>query len=189
MKRLIAPLSVALLITLTGCGIGSKPSTSDGGDTKSSSSSSSSSTESGGESESTGPQSAPFGQAVTVSTDSGTKLKLTIGAPSDYTGAADFEPEKGKYVVIDASAELASGVAGNVSEDEFVIVDAKGNRYEPAIASMEISGSFIKLLTDKGKAETGKIIYDVPADASGLTVEYSPTDVDSKPLGLLATWK
>ncbi|TDD56608.1 DUF4352 domain-containing protein [Saccharopolyspora elongata] len=187
MKRLIAPLSVALLITLSGCGIGSKPSTSDGGDTKSSSSSSS--TESGGESESTGPQSVSFGQAATVSTDKGTQLKLTIGAPTDFTGKADFEPEKGKYVVIDASAELAKGVAGNVSEDEFVLVDANGNRYEPAIASMEISGSFIKLLTDKGKAETGQIIYDVPADATGLKVEYSPTDVDSKPLGMLATWK
>ncbi|MGW5790981.1 hypothetical protein ACWEV3_10275 [Saccharopolyspora sp. NPDC003752] len=178
---------MALLITLAGCGVGSKPNTSDGGDTKSSSSSSS--TESSGESESTGPQSASFGQAVTVSTDKGTQLKLTIGAPTDFTGQADFEAEKGKYVVIDASAELAKGVAGNVSEDEFILVDAKGNRYEPAIASMEISGSFIKLLTDKGKPETGKIIYDVPADATGLTVEYSPTDVDSKPLGMLATWK
>jgi hypothetical protein len=184
LKRLIAPLAAALLITLTGCGIGAKPSSSGGGNSGSSESTSQSS-----ESESTGPKTVSFGQSVKVTTDKGTQLELIIGAPTDFTGQADFEAEKGKYVVVDASASLAKGVAGNVSEDEFILVDSKGGRYEPAIASMEISGSFIHLLTDKGKPETGKIIYDVPADATGLTVEYSPTDVNSKPLGLLATWK
>lgn len=185
LKRLIAPLAAALLITLAGCGVGAKPQSSGGGDSKSSSETSQSS----GESESTGPQSVAFGQPVTVKTDQGTKLKLTIGAPTDFTEKTDFEPEKGKYVVVDAEAALAAGVAGNVSEDEFTLVDSNGNRYEPAIASMEISGSFIELLTDRDKPVTGKIIYDVPKDASGLTVEYSPTDVNSKPLGLLASWK
>jgi hypothetical protein len=183
LKRLIAPLAAALLITLAGCGVGAKPSSSSGSNSGSGGSTSQSS-----EAESTGPQTVAFGQSVKVNTDKGTQLELTIGAPTDFTGEATFEPEKGKYVVVDASAALAKGIAGNVSEDEFILVDSKGNRYEPAIASMEISGSFIHLLTDE-KPETGKIIYDVPVDATGLTVEYLPTDLDSKPLGLLATWK
>ncbi|PKW13648.1 protein of unknown function (DUF4352) [Saccharopolyspora spinosa] len=185
LKRLIAPLAAALLITLAGCGVGAKPQSSGGGDSKSSSETSPSS----GESESTGPQSVAFGQSVTVKTDQGTKLKLTISAPTDFTEETDFDPEKGKYVVVDAEAALAAGVVGNVSEDEFCLVDGEGNRYEPAIASMEISGSFIELLTDKDKPVTGKIIYDVPTDAPGLTVEYSPTGVNSKTLGPLASWK
>lgn len=185
MKRLIAPLAAALLIILAGCGVGAKPQSSGGGDSKSSSETSQSS----GESESTGSQSVAFGQSVTVNTDRGTKLKLTIGAPTDFTEETDFDPEKGKYIVVDAEAALVAGVAGNVSEDEFTLIDGKGKRYEPAIASMEISGSFIELLTDKDKPVAGKIIYDVPKDASSLAVEYSPTGFNSKPLGLLASWK
>ncbi|MCI2423499.1 DUF4352 domain-containing protein [Saccharopolyspora sp. K220] len=186
MKRLIAPLAAALLIGLAGCGA-AESDASDGGNSASTEGTSQSGTES---EESTGPQNVAFGQPITFQADEDTQLQVTIGAPADYDAAqADFPPEKGKFVVVEGQASLLKGIAGNVSEDEFILVDAQGNRYEPAIASMEISGSFIHLLTADGEVATGQIIYDVPADATGFTVEYQPTDSNSQPLGLAATWK
>ncbi|MGP4018431.1 DUF4352 domain-containing protein [Saccharopolyspora sp. 5N708] len=186
MKRLIAPLAAALLIGLAGCGAASSDA-SGSGDSASTEGSSQGSTQS---EESTGPQSVAFGQPIKFSPDDESELQVTVGAPADFDAAqAEFPPEKGKFIVIEGQASLLSGIAGNISEDEFTLVDSQGNRYEPAIVTMDISGAFIHLLTANGEVATGKIYYDVPADATGFTVEYQPTDSNSQPLGLVATWK
>ncbi|MDA3630643.1 DUF4352 domain-containing protein [Saccharopolyspora oryzae] len=184
MKRLIAPLAAALVIGLAGCGpaVPTVPKTS----TDSSSSESGSSETGEASGETTGGPVA-FGESVEVKKDAGAKLKVSIAAPADLDPAqASFPPEVGKYVAVDASAELLAGTVDNISDDEFTLVDAQGNRYEAATVTLD--NMFLHLLTE-GEPVSGKIVYDVPADATGFTVEYAPTDANEKPMGVLATWK
>ncbi|MER7011114.1 DUF4352 domain-containing protein [Saccharopolyspora sp. NPDC000359] len=128
-----------------------------------------------------------FGEFAEVKKDMGARLKVSIGAPADYTATDSiFEPEVGKFVSVSAQAELLAGTVENISEDEFTLVDAQGNRYEPTTVSLD--DMFLHLLSE-GEPVSGTIVYDVPADASGFTVEYEPTDLNEKSLGVLASWK
>ncbi|MGW1681676.1 DUF4352 domain-containing protein [Saccharopolyspora sp. NPDC002376] len=179
MKRLIAPLAAALVIGLAGCGPAVPKETTTSTD--------SSSSESGQATEESSSGQVAFGESAEVKKDVGAKLKVSIAAPADLDPAqVSFSPEVGKYVAVDAQAELLAGTVDNISDDEFTLVDAQGNRYEAATVTME--NMFLHLLTE-GKPVSGKIIYDVPADATGFTVEYAPTDANQKPMGVLATWK
>lgn len=184
LKRLIAPLATAaLLIGLAGCvpGIPTPPRNTESGSSETSSS------ETGQASEETTGGPVAFGEFAQVSKDLGAKLKISIGAPADLDPAqASFPPEVGKYVAVDAQAELLAGTVDNISDDEFTLVDSQGNRYEAATVSLD--NMFLHLLTE-GEPVSGKIVYDVPADATGFTVEYAPTDSQEKELGVLASWK
>ncbi|MDA3645948.1 DUF4352 domain-containing protein [Saccharopolyspora indica] len=184
MKRLIAPLATAaLLIGLAGCvpGMPTPPSNPESGSSETGSS------ETGQASEETTSGPVAFGEFAQVSKDLGAKLKVSVGAPADFTPTDSlFEPERGKYVAVDAQAELLAGTVDNISDDEFTLVDSQGNRYEAATVSLD--NMFLHLLTE-GEPVSGKIVYDVPADATGFTVEYAPTDSQEKELGVLASWK
>lgn len=180
MKRLIAPLAATLLIGLAGCGAAVPTPTP--GNTDSSSSS-----ETGQASEETTSGPVTFGEFAQVSKDLGATLKVSIGAPADLDPAqVSFPPEVGKYVAVEAQAELLSGTVDNISDDEFTLVDAQGNRYEAATVSLD--NMFLHLLTE-GQPVSGQIVYDVPADATGFTVEYAPTDSQEQEMGVLASWK
>ena len=180
MKKLIASLSVALVVGLAGC---SAPTSSE---TQPGSAVEDSTPEQQAEEKSTGGPVA-FGESVEVAKDAGARLTVTIGAPADLDPAqASFPPEVGKYVAVDAQAELLAGAIDNISDDEFTLVDAQGNRYEPATVSLD--NMVLHLLTE-GEPVSGTIVYDVPVDATGFTVEYAPTDANEQPMGVLGTWK
>ncbi|KAA5836049.1 DUF4352 domain-containing protein [Saccharopolyspora hirsuta] len=179
MNRLIAPLAAALLIGLAGCGAAvpiEMPTKPDSG-----------SSETGQASEETTSGPVAFGEFAEVEKEMGARLKVSVAAPADYTPADSlFQPEVGKYVAVDAQAELVAGAVENISEDEFTLIDAQGNRYQPTTVSLD--NMFLHLLS-RGQQVSGKIVYDVPADATGFTVEYEPTDVNDKSMGVLASWK
>lgn len=140
--------------------------------------------------ESNGPKTVKFGGSAKFSADPSATMVVTIGAPRADPNAHVDVPADGKYVFVDAKAELTEGVAGTVGEDEFSLVDANGKRYEPAPTGLDLEKAFIEFLTEEDRAANGVIAYDVPpnTDLHSLKVEWQPTDDKDKPLGLAATW-
>ncbi|GAA2819967.1 hypothetical protein [Saccharopolyspora taberi] len=188
MKRLIAPVAFALLVGLSGCAGGSSDSDATPPADNAGGTSSSETSEQGSGDDSAGGKTAKFGEAVQFAPEKGTTLKVTLKAPTDQAPFEAVLPAEGKYVFVDAEATLVNGIAGVIGGDEFVLVDAKGNRYEEAPASIE--HSFIEMLTKGGEPGSGTITYDVPADTdlSTVKIEWAPTDSNEQPLGTAATW-
>ncbi|MCP2164431.1 DUF4352 domain-containing protein [Goodfellowiella coeruleoviolacea] len=135
-----------------------------------------------------GDQEVAFGEKVVVKQDSTTEYSVTIGAPEEVTEKTDFPPE-GRYVSVAASAALTDGVLAVVSEDDFVLVDSQGKKYEPTPAGLDLENAFIHMLGTVGETKTGTIFYDVPTGAKGFSVVFTPTDNNEKPVGVTATWK
>ncbi len=189
LKRLIAPVAVALLLGLTGCAGSNGADTIAPADVAGESSGETQNQQSAGEQQaSTGSGTVKFGESVEFAPEADTALKVTLQAPTDQSALETMVPAEGKYVYIAAEAVLTDGIMGVVSGDEFTLVDGEGNRYEQAAATLD--DMFLEMLAPNGEPGTGMIVYDVPegTDLSSLKVEWEATDSSDKPVGIGGTW-
>lgn len=183
MKKVMVFTALSLSVALAGCagpnGASSAPASNTGGPQKQPAAQ-----------ESNGPKTVKFGGSAKFNTDASDAMVVTIDAPREEPNAHVDLPADGKYVFLDAKAELTDGIADTISEDEFTLVDANGKRYEPAPTGLDVEKAFIVFLTEQDKAANGVIAYDVPpnTDPHSLKVVWQPTDSKDKPLGPTITW-
>lgn len=185
MKKITVVAALSLSVALSGCASPfgptlplPAPASSAGGQQK----------QQAGQ-DSSGPKTVKYGDSAKFGSEDLGTIVVTIGAPREDPNAPVDLPADGKYVFLDAKAELTAGVAATVGEDEFTLVDSNGKRYEAA--PVELDGKeFIEFLTEDDRVGQAVIAYDVPpeTDLHSLKVEWQPTDTKNKPLGLAATW-
>ncbi|MGP4018449.1 DUF4352 domain-containing protein [Saccharopolyspora sp. 5N708] len=168
MKKLIAPLAALLLMGLVGCGAGGSSEAAD----------------SGQQSDSAAQQNAEpaaeelasdvkFGAPAGASHDGG-QFAITASPLQDLTEFA-VPPVEGKYVVVDVEAKLVGGTGGAVTAVDFMLVDAAGTEYPNAAPNgTDLDGVLFATLLTRGDSGSGKVFFDVPADASGLVLKYQP---------------
>lgn len=174
MKKLIAPLSALLLIGLAGCG---------SGENHDAAAPEHNSAEVAAVPEQLAKEAA-FGEKAGASHDD-SQFAITASAPQDFTEFSE-PPVEGKYVVVDVQAELLGGDGGAVAATSFMLADASGTEYPNAAPNgTNMDGMLFATLLSKGDTGSGKVVFDVPADATGFVLKYVPMGATEA----LATWQ
>ncbi|GAA4611503.1 hypothetical protein [Saccharopolyspora hordei] len=161
MKKFIAPVVGVVLVGLAGCGAASEPTTP-----------------------------APEPQSQSEQSEAGTPQ---VGGKDVACGeTAGIEEEGGQYAVTatplqdvtecttppegaSTSPPTSGGTGGVVASVDFVLVDAAGNQYPSAAPNgTDMTGVLFTTLLTVGDPDSGKVSFDVPADATGLRLLYQP---------------
>ncbi|MDA3628666.1 DUF4352 domain-containing protein [Saccharopolyspora sp. WRP15-2] len=168
MKKFIAPVVGLILLGLAGCGASSEPTAPEPN--------AQTSPEQGEPQAGTievGGKDVAFGETAGISNENGGTYAITAGPLQDL---AEFSiPPEGKYVSVDVDAKLISGTGGAVASVDFMLVDGAGTEYPSAAPNGEsLDGVLFATLLTQGDADSGKVFFDVPADAAGLKLVYQP---------------
>ncbi|MCL4498657.1 MAG: DUF4352 domain-containing protein [Chloroflexi bacterium] len=132
------------------------------------------------------PNTVNVGQPVTVG-----EIKWTAVNPETKSEILlDNDPSKaikadGMFVIIDLTAQLTGEESAIVDSSQFAILDSKGRIFKAAAkfgVYSDLDPIFLKQVTPKAPA-TGKVIFDVPADARGLKLEIDDLRFKSRDKG------
>ncbi|KAA5836082.1 DUF4352 domain-containing protein [Saccharopolyspora hirsuta] len=171
MKKFIAPAVGLVLLGLAGCGAASEPTAP----------APSSRSQSEQATPQVGGKDVAFGETAGIEEEGG-QFAVTAGPLQDVTEFST-PPEVGKYVSTDVSAELLGGTGGAVASVDFMLVDGAGNQYPSAAPNgTDMTGVLFATLLAKGDSGSGKVFFDVPADATGLKLVYQPLTA-TEPIG------
>ncbi|RKT84197.1 protein of unknown function [Saccharopolyspora antimicrobica] len=177
MKKLLAPTVGLLLLGLAGCGAANEATAPE---PKSQTAPEQAETEAA--TIEVGGKDVAFGETAGVTNEEGGQYAITASALQDV---AEFSvpPVEGKYVSTDVEASLISGTGGAVASVGFMLVDAAGNEYVSAAPNGEnMDGVLFATLLTQGDSGSGKVYFDVPADATGLKLVFQPLTA-TEPIG------
>ena len=173
MKKYIAPITAILLLGLVGCSSGETRTPA----------------QNAGQAVEQAPPERELGHEVAFGEPAGaahddSEFAITATAPQDF---AEFSepPVEGRYVVVDVQAELLGGDGGAVAATSFMLADEAGNEYPNAAPNgTDMSGMLFATLLSPGSKGSGRVVFDVPADAGKFTLKYLPIGATEP----LATW-
>lgn len=119
------------------------------------------------------PPEAPFAVGEWATADD---YRLRLTEVRECEVESYFAP-RGGHIKLGAKLELEAGSAAEVPSNQLhaVLVDAEGSRYPATLAGCRPSLPTVRL--SRGKSASGFVTFDVPRDASGLTLRYEPVIV------------
>ncbi|MER7011133.1 DUF4352 domain-containing protein [Saccharopolyspora sp. NPDC000359] len=167
MKKFIAPVVGLVLLGLAGCGAASETTSAPEPQSQSEQGEADTSqTQVGG-------KDVAFGETAGIEEEGG-QFAITATPLQDVTEFTT-PPMEGKYVSTDVTAELVGGTGGAVASVDFMLVDAAGNEYPNAAPNgTDLTGQLFATLLAEGDSDSGKVFFDIPADATGLKMIYQP---------------